>query len=313
MRIFLTGATGYIGSAVLDSLVRAGHDVTALVRNSGRAAEIAAGGARAVLGDLSDPDSYAAAADAHDGYVHAAFDTAAGRGPDVDRLAVQTLLTAARRPRTASSAVPASRFFIYTSCLPVLGRVPEAADEDAPLNPIPLVAWRPAVEALVTGAGSERLRTMIVRPGIVYGGGAGVVGDLFRSAGNGLIRVVGDGGNRWPLVYQRDLADLYVRLATHDTASGVYHANDEGDERVNDIVAAIGGHQPSPPDVRHVPLDEARGRLGAHAEALSLDQVIRSPRARAIGWAPSLRSVGGSIARLHGEWRAARALSEVVH
>ena len=51
---------------------------------------------------------------------------------------------------------------------------------------------------------------MVVRPGVVYGGGNGMVGDIFKSATNGLVRVVGDGNNRWPLVYDRDLADLYA-------------------------------------------------------------------------------------------------------
>jgi nucleoside-diphosphate-sugar epimerase len=133
------------------------------------------------------------------------------------------------------------------------------------------------------------------------------VGDLFKSAMNGLVRVVGDGNNRWPLVYDRDLADLYVRIAGRDDACGVFHANDEGDERVNDIVAAIAPYVPVRPDVRHVPLEEARAKMGSLAEALSLDQVVRSPRARAIGWSPSLHSVCGNAARLLEEWRTARA------
>ena len=55
----------------------------------------------------------------------------------------------------------------------------------------------------------------VVRPGVVYGGGEGMIGDIFKSASNGLVRVVGDGNNHWPLVYDRDLADLYARLAAH--------------------------------------------------------------------------------------------------
>jgi nucleoside-diphosphate-sugar epimerase len=146
---------------------------------------------------------------------------------------------------------------------------------------------------------------MVVRPGVVYGGSEGLVSELFKSASNGLVRVVGDGNNHWPLIYDRDLADLYMRLACRDDAAGVYHANDEGDERVNDIVSSIAPYLAHSPDVRHVPLDEARAKMGSYAEALSLDQVIRSPRARALGWTPSLRSVSGNAARLLEEWRAA--------
>jgi nucleoside-diphosphate-sugar epimerase len=306
MRIFLTGATGYVGGAVLDALVRAGHDVTALARSNDKGARIAARGGHPVLGDLADPKSFLAAADAHDGYVHTALDSAPGRGPDVDRLAIDTLIAAARRPRTAGSAAPRARFVIYTSGVWVLGRSPDPAAEDAPVNPIAIEAWRPAHEEIVLRAGGSHLRTMVVRPGIVYGGGTGIVSDLFRTAANGLVRVVGDGSNRWPLIYDRDLADLYVRLAGREDATGVYHANDEGDERVNDIVTAIAPYMPVRPDVRYLPLDEARPRMGPYADALSLDQVVRGPRARALGWTPSLRSVAGNVARLLDEWRAAR-------
>jgi nucleoside-diphosphate-sugar epimerase len=303
MRIFLTGATGHVGSALLEGLVRAGHEVTALVRNGDRAGDIAARGGHPVLGDLSDTQSYVNAAAAHDGYVHAALDGSPARAPEIDRLTIETLLAVARRPRTAGSAAPLRRFFIYTSSLAVLGRVAEPATEDAPLNAIPLVGWRPAHEALVLSAASESLRTIVVRPGTVYGGGRGAVADLLTGAANGLIRVVGDGFNRWPLVYDHDLAELYVRLVASEDASGVFHANDESDESVNDIVEAIAEHLSTRPDIRHVPLEEARIRLGAQAEALSLDQVVRSPRARALGWSPSLRSVSGSVARLLDERR----------
>jgi nucleoside-diphosphate-sugar epimerase len=306
MRIFLTGATGYIGAAVLDALVRGGHDVTALVRNSEKARHVAKRGAHPVLGDLADPESYRATADGQDGYVHTAFDARSGQGPSIDRVVLDALLAAAKRPRTAGANAPAKRFVIYTSGVWVLGRSPEPATEDAPINPVGHVSWRPVHEQMVVDANSDHLRTIVVRPGVVYGGGNGIVADLFKSAANGLVRVVGDGNNHWPLVYDRDLADLYARLAAREDAAGVYHANDEGDERVNDIVDAIKPYLPVKPDVRHVPLEEASKKMGTYAEALALDQVVRSPRARALGWTPTLHSVAGNAARLLEEWRATR-------
>ena len=189
----------------------------------------------------------------------------------------------------------------------MLGKAPEPVAEDAPLNPIPLVAFRPAHEQLVLDAATDHLRTMVVRPGVVYGGGSGMVGDIFKSASNGLVRVVGDGNNHWPLVYDRDLADLYARLAASDDASGVYHANDEGDERVNDIVGAITPYLPVQAG-RAARADRggAAPRWAPYADALALDQVVRSPRARALGWTPTLHSVAGNAARLLEEWRASR-------
>jgi nucleoside-diphosphate-sugar epimerase len=306
MRIFLTGATGYIGGAVLDALVRAGHQVTALVRDNAKAARVADRGAHAVIGNLSDPESYRLAAEAQDGYVHTAFDGSSGRGPSVDRIALDALIAAARRPRTAGATTPATRFIIYTSGTLVLGPTPEPANENAPLNPLPHASWRRDHEQLVLSAGTETLRTIVIRPGVVYGGVEGLVSELFKGASNGLVRVVGDGNNHWPLVYERDLADLYARLVASTEAVGIYHANDEGDERVNDIVDAISPHVAFRPDVRHVPLEEARAKMGSYADALSCDQLLRSPRARALGWMPGVRSVAGNAARLLEEWRAGR-------
>jgi nucleoside-diphosphate-sugar epimerase len=307
MRVFLTGGTGYVGAAVLESLLRAGHDVTALVRDNEKASRVAARGARPVIGNLADAESYRAAAEAQDGYIHTAFDTSSGRGPAIDRLALELMIEAARRPRTAGKGTKPTRFVIYTSAAWVLGRTPDPADEDAPANPVSHVSWRPELEELLINARTDRVRTIVVRPGVVYGSGGGLVGELFKSASNGLVRVIGDGNNHWPLVYDRDLAELYAMLAVSENAAGVYHANDEGDERVNDIVTAIAPYLQLRPDVRHVPLEEARAKMGTVAEAMSLDQIVRSRRAKALGWTPSLRSVAGNAARLLEEWRTERA------
>lgn len=293
MRIFLTGGTGYIGGAVLDAFVRAGHQVDALVRNSEGAARVQAHGARPVLGNVLKPASYADAIAAADGAIHAAMDNSV-RGREVDAAAIDTLV----RPR----GLP-ERFVIYTSGVWVLGHQPEGADENAALNPAAVASWRQTHEQRVLNAASGVLRTAVVRPGIVYGGARGLVSDLLKDAANGLIRVVGSGDNHWPLVYERDLGDLYLRIATEPSASGVYHANDEGDERVNDLVDAISGHLALKPSVRHVPLAEAKKKMGPLADALVMDQIVRSPRARQLGWSPTLHSVGGNVARLFEEWR----------
>jgi nucleoside-diphosphate-sugar epimerase len=295
MRIFLTGGTGYIGSAVLDAFVRAGHRVDALVRNSEKAALVQERGGNAVLGDASDPKTYADAAAAADGVVLTAFEESP-RGVKIDESTIDTVLAGPVKP---------GRFIIYTSGVWVLGDTNGPATEDAPVKPTPHVAWRPAHEALVQSLSrSGQIRTAIVRPGIVYGGARGIISDLLKNAKNGLLRVVGDGRNHWPCVYDRDLADLYVRIAAHPEASGIFHANDEADERVSDIVEAIARHFMVQPDIRHVPIEEARNKMGQYADALALDQVVRSPRARALGWAPTLHSVAGNVAGLIEEFRS---------
>jgi nucleoside-diphosphate-sugar epimerase len=301
MHIFVTGATGYIGTAVLDALLRAGHEVTALVRDPEKADRIAHRGVKPVIGELSKPASYAQAAEACDAIIHAALDHSK-RGPKVDRQAIETLLgTAARRAASGHAAA-----FVYTSDVKILGDTQGRATEESPVNPPTLAAWRPEHESLVL-ASAPGVRAAVIRPAVVYGGARGIIGDLLKDAANGLVRVVGDGHNHWPCIYDRDLADLYVRVATHDDASGVFHANDEADERVSDIVAAIASQSSMRPDVRNVPLPEARKKMGPYADALALDQIVGSPRARALGWSPSLHSVSGNVARLLEEFRNSRA------
>jgi nucleoside-diphosphate-sugar epimerase len=292
MRIFLTGPTGYIGGAVLDALVRAGHAVTGLVRDKPRARRLAKHGVEPVVGQLGEPD-WRDAAIGFDAYIHAGYE-ASPRGIELDRRALDTLISAAK-------LTGGSPRLIYTSGVWVLGPSARPADETATLAPAAHSAWRVPHERLVLEA--TGLTPIVVRPGIVYGGHRGIVGDLLRDAVNGLVRILGDGRNRWATVYDRDLADLYERLVVTQGAAGVYHATDEADQSVLEIVEALSRNTTHKPDVRFVPLDEARAKLGTYADALAMDQVVRSPRARALPWTPSIRSIAGNIPRLLEEWR----------
>jgi nucleoside-diphosphate-sugar epimerase len=302
MRVFLTGATGYIGSAVLDALQRARHEVIALVRDPERADRLSQRGVTAIVGELAAPASYLDAAASCDSLVHTAFE-ASKRSQTIDRQAIDTLLSVAGRRAAAGR----STGMVYTSGVWVLGPTQGQATEESALRPPALVAWRPEHEQAVLDAGRDgNIRAVVIRPGIVYGGARGIVADLLKDALNGLVRIVGDGQNHWPCVYDRDLADLYARVATNAEAAGVFHGTDEADERVADIVGAIARQAKARPDIRHMPIEEARAKMGAYADALALDQIVRSPRARALGWAPTLRSVSGNVARLLEEFRAAR-------
>jgi nucleoside-diphosphate-sugar epimerase len=302
MQVFLTGATGYIGSAVLDALIKSNHQVVALVRDAERIERLNARGAATVIGELGTPKTYLDAVRAADAVVHAALEGSA-RGIAVEKSALETMLAAQAQ---ACQADGKPRVFVYTSGVWVLGPTPKAADETAPLNPPTHTQWRPSHEDIVLAASSAALRTVVVRPGIVYGGGRGIVSELIKDALNGLIRVVGPGKNRWSCVYKHDLGDLFVRILESPAASGIIHATDESDEKVTDIVEAIAGHVPQRPDIRHMPMTEARKKLGTYADALALDQKVRSPLARALGWTPTQTGVINSVARLVEEFRNAQ-------
>jgi nucleoside-diphosphate-sugar epimerase len=297
MQVFLTGGTGYIGAAVLDALIKSGHHVTALVRDPEKAARLEARGATPVMGELATPARYLKQAATAEAVVHTASDSSP-RGPAAEQTFLDAVL-----PALASAG--AARAFVYTSGIWVLGPRPEPADEGATLAPIPLVAWRPAHETRVLEAASATVRTAVVRPGIVYGGATGIVSDMLKDALNGLVRVIGDGRNRWPSVYLRDLGDLYARILASPDAAGVFHATDDEDERVGDIADAIASHVDPHADIRNMPIAEARAKMGLYADALALDQLVRSPRARALGWTPTMRGITGNAPRLFEEFRRA--------
>src|SRR5256884_4383748 len=212
MRVFVTGATGYVGFAVATALRRAGHDVYGLTRAAAKVPQLARQEIRAVIGDIGDPKSYADTAEACSVLVHAAFESSAS-AVSKDKTAVDALIEAGRR-----GAQP--KTLIYTSGVWVHGDAGgKLVDETDPLKPIKLVAWRPAHEQLVLQA--KAVRGLVIRPGCVYGGRGVLTGAWFEAgAGGKPPTVVGSGHNRWTMVHVDDLAAAYGRAAESGPAGG---------------------------------------------------------------------------------------------
>jgi nucleoside-diphosphate-sugar epimerase len=295
MRIFLTGATSLIGGAVAPALARAGHHVTAIVRPTGPVpARLKQQGLDVLTGDLSDVSANRSALEGYDVLIHCARD-ASPQGPEIDRRVIDTCRDVFWR---AGRGV-----IIYASSAWVIGPTRGAVDESTAINPPEIERDRPVTERAILESQGGGVRAIVVRPGLVYGGDSGVVSDMLRDATNGIVRVVGTGDNHWPLIYRDDLADLFVRLVAHPEIAGVVHATDGSDDTVNDLVEAMSSHVTHKPEVRHMSLADARHRMGALAEALAMDQIVRSPKALAIGWAPSLTSASRNVPRLLEERR----------
>jgi nucleoside-diphosphate-sugar epimerase len=295
MRIFLTGATSLIGAAVAPALVKAGHKVTAILRPTGPVpARLRQQGIDVLTGDLSDVGANRSALEGHDALVHCARDTSA-RAVETDRQVIDACRDVFWR---AGRGV-----LVYASSAWVIGPTRGAVDESTPITPPEIERDRPATEQAVLESQGGGLRAVVVRPGLVYGGDGGVVADMLRDACNGIVRVVGTGDNHWPLIYRDDLADLFVRLIGHADVAGIVHATDGSDDTVNDLVEAMSSHVTHKPEVRHMSMADARHRMGALAEALAMDQVVRSPKALGIGWAPSLTSASRNVPRLLEERR----------
>lgn len=297
MKIFLTGATGYIGSGVAAELLRAGHEVTGLTSSDAKAQDLERAGVRAVVGDLGDPATWRREAAWAEGLVHTAFDSGADDPVERDGLAIDGLLSAA----TEGSA---HRAFLYTSGVWVLGNTGDGpADETSePAEPLDLVAWRPAHEQTVLDAG-RRVTPSVVRPGVVYGERRGLVVRFFRAAEEeGASTYIGEGRNRMALIHRDDNARLY-RQILEQAASGMFHAVDGTPITMADVAVEAGRVAGAAGEPRSIPLEEARAELGPVADALCLDQVVAAKRsAELLGWAPRYRSFREGAGPAYREW-----------
>lgn len=296
MRIFVTGATGYVGGAVVAALVRAGHAVSGLSRSPERDAAVRALGASPVRGALGQLGLLADAVAQHDAAVHAAVDY--GLGPPADADALAALLEGARRAGRPFAVV-------YTSGVWVLGERSTPADEATPTDrPAVAVAWRPAHERRVLDAAGGAVATAVIRPGILYGEKRGLVAPWFQSAqAEGRAAFVGDGAQRWAFVHRDDLAELY-RLVLERRAQGVFHGVDGAAPTVAEAAAAASRAAGKGGAVRAIPVAEARRSYGPVADALVMDQVVVSARAAEVGWAPRHPPFVEGAAETYRAWRA---------
>jgi nucleoside-diphosphate-sugar epimerase len=287
MKVFLTGASGYIGTAVADRLRSAGHKITGLARSDATAKRLKAAGIEPVRGDFSDPATVGSAARAADGVISMAttYDAAVD-GPAID--AILDALAGSNKP------------FVYTSGIWSHGDTGgKVVDETSPPHPAALVQWRQAVEDRVREAARRGIRTVVIRPAMVYGRGGGIPAGFVQSARKeGAARYVGTGNNRWPFVHVDDLADLF-QLALERAPAGSLLLGVAGPSRpVRDVAAAASRGAGAGGRTVAWPLEEARQKLGAYADALVLDQQASGRRAQELlGWQPNRPDVLEDIER----------------
>jgi nucleoside-diphosphate-sugar epimerase len=190
--------------------------------------------------------------------------------------------------------------FVYTSGIWSHGDTGGAVvDETSPPRPAALVAWRQGVEDRVLAAARRGIRTVVIRPAIVYGRGGGLPAEFVQSARKeGAARYVGTGKNRWPFVHVDDLADLYL-LALEQAPAGSVLLGVAGPSRtVSDVAAAASRGAGAGGRTVAWPLEEARQKLGPYADALVLDQQASGRRAQELlGWQPHRPDVLEDIER----------------
>ncbi len=290
MRIFVTGASGWIGSAVVPELVGAGHQVIGLARSDASAAAIAATGAGVLRGDLDDRDTLRAGAANSDGVIHLAFIhdfTQFEASVQADRRAIEAMGVALE-----GSGKP---LVIASGTLALPGRVATERDEHASDGP---AAGRSAnAQATLDMAGRGVRSSVVGLPRTVHGEGDrhGFIPRLIGIARDkGVSGYVGDGSNRWPAVHVLDAARLF-RLALEQAPAGsVLHAVADEGVPVGDIAEVIGRHLNLP--TASLPAEDF-GFLGA---ILAVDQPASSVITREmLGWQPTHPGLIDDLERGH--------------
>jgi nucleoside-diphosphate-sugar epimerase len=290
VKIFVTGASGWIGSAVVPELLGAGHEVVGLARSEASANWLEEAGAVVQRGDVDDPDGLAKAADESDGVIHLAFQHEVAFGGDfasaaaADRRAVEAM---------GAALAGSDRPFVLASGLlgMTAGRL---ATEDDGLVPNAEVRANPAGVRSATALFALSLRGVGVRssvlrlPPTVHGDGDnGFIATLVGIARQrGVAGYVGDGSNRWPAVHRSDAAHL-ARLAVEDAPAGsVLHAVDDEGVPFSEIAGAVGRRLGIP--TGSVAASEANEHFTYLAHFVAIDSPAASSVTRELlGWQPS--------------------------
>jgi len=280
MRVFLTGATGFVGSAILPELLAAGHQVLGYARSDEAAAKLTAQGAEVQRGELTDLASLTAGAKASDAVIHTAFIHDFSKfmeNVEIDRLATIALVEA-----LAGTGKP----LITTSGLALLPPGRTATEADAPISPgLP----RAAAEEIVITAVKNGIRSAVVRlsPSVHGAGDHGFVPHLINLAREkGYAAYIGEGANLWPAVHRLDAGTLY-RLVLENGAGGLrWHGVAEEGVPMRDIATAIGQGLNIP--VKSLTEAEAEAYYGWFLRFAGMNVPSSSAATRKLlGWQPS--------------------------
>lgn len=295
MKVFITGASGYIGGTVAAKLIDMGHAVTGLVRSAEKADAIRTRGLTPVLGDLDAADVLAREAEAADAVVHTAH---ADHAPSADAL--------------VSALRGTGKLYLHTSGSSIVGTpaggefLEPVYDEATPFTPSPGRAPRVALNEKILASTADNVRAVIIAPSLIYGLGRGAglhsmqVPWLIALAKKyGEARHIGPGENRWANVHIDDLADLYA-LALEKAPAGAFYYAENGENSMQEVCAAISRMLGFGGGTVAMAVDEAAKEWGdgPARNTMGSNSRVRAARPRReVGWQPHRPSLIVEIER----------------
>ncbi len=297
MKLFLTGPTGYIGTAVGQAFRRAGYEVLGLVIDKKDIPILAMDEIQGVTGDLQDPESYRSYAEDADVLIHCAADYRHDWAKS-DRLTMETLLAASQQGARRKAVVFTSGAWVYGNT------GGQAVTERAPLSPGNLGSHRPEVEQLVIHA--ERARGLVIRPANAYGRREGMLRAWIEAAAHGRApTVAGDGSNHWAMVHVDDLAMGYLQAVESSMSGEIFHFGDGSRYTVREVVDAVMQAAGFNGQADYMPVEKARQSMGSNAEAIALDQMLDSSKAEGLlNWKPRHTSFVEQAQTYFEAWKA---------
>jgi len=289
VKVFVTGASGYIGGSICAGLVRDGHEVLGLVRSEERAEQVRAHGIEPVIGTLEDADVLTSAAQSADAVINAA--DAAHRG------AAETLLAA---------LAGTNKGLIQTNGTSIIADLSKGKgggkifEEDTPFEPLPGRAERAALNTLVLDAAANGIRSIVICPPLIYGKGSGVNPNSIQvpwlvalAKKRGCATHIGPGENVWSNVHIDDLVDLYLSALKDAPAGALYYA-ENGENSFREVCEAINAALGFEGPTQEMSIEEASAEWGEGPANYTMgsNSRVRAIRARKeLGWAPHRHSL----------------------
>lgn len=300
MRVFISGATGYIGFHVAKTFRREGYEAWGLTSSKEKTANLVRNEIMPVVGSLQNPESFQRVAERSDVIIHTYIDYQADSAV-LDMQAIKTLVETVRNSDTPKTLV-------YTSGTWVLGNsADQKLTEESPVRPIQEEAWRPEVEEMVLDANG-----IVIRPGVVYGKSGGMTGRWFQGASNGsVVQIVGDGHNHWAMIHVDDLAQGYFQAIQSDLRGETFNIVDSSSATVLEMASAAAKAAGNIKQLEFIPVDKAKQQMGSMAEALAIDQIVDNSKARRLlDWRPKHEGFIPEVDTYYRAWKASQSSKE---